>query len=104
MKYAALWLMVLMMKVSPDYDYIVVDNVSADRSAAIAVWVASRGTCFGFPRFPLVFDHEPSGFEVFIAGTFPKAYQPVIMRVYDSVQGVMQKVLLLSEEVAKYKN
>ena len=85
-KYAAVWLIVLML----------VSNVSADRYITLVI---RRGTYTGFPP-PLVFDHEPSGFEVFIVSTFPSAY-PVIMRVYDSVQGVMQKVLLLSEEAAK---
>ena len=100
-KYAAVWLLVLML----------VSNVSAD---CYIVWVwttpgLARGGCIGFP-FPLAFDHKPSECEVFIASTFPRAYPafreayPVFMRVYDSVQGVMQKVLLMSEEAAKYKD
>ena len=92
-KYAAVWLIVLML----------VSSVSADRYITLVI---RRGTYTGFPP-PLVFDHEPSGFEVFIASTFPRAYPafreayPVFMRVYDSVQGVMQKILLMYEESAK---
>lgn len=90
-RYAAVWLLVLMMTSG---------NISADR---YIVWITpgiARGDCIGYP---LVFDHKPSEFEVFIVLTFPRAY-PVFMRVHDFVQGVTQKILLMSEEAAKYKH
>ena len=95
-KYAAVWLLVLML----------VSKVSADCYIVWTTPVLARGGCIGFP-FPLAFDHKPSECEVFIASTFPRAYPafrkayPVFIRVYDSVQGVMQKILLMSEEAAK---
>ena len=95
-KYAAVWLMVLMM----------VSNVSADCYIVWTTPVLARGGCIGFP-FPLAFDHEPSECEVFVAANFQRAYPtftkvyPVFVRVSDFLEGVMQKVLLMSEESAK---
>ena len=77
-RYAAVWLMVLMMVSSVSIDRYIVDCI----------------------RSPLVCYREPSKFEIFVVSNFQRAY-PVFMRVYDFVQGVMQKVLLMSEESAK---
>ena len=82
-RYAAVWLLVLMMATS--------GNISADRYILDCI------------RSPLVCYREPSKFEIFVVSNFQRVY-PVFMRVSDFVQGVMQKVLLMSEEAAKYKH
>ena len=93
-RYAAVWLLVLMMASG---------NISADRYIVCITPGIARGDCIGYP---LVFDHKPSEFEVFVASNFPRAYKayPLFMRVCDSVEGVTQKILLMSEEAAKYKH
>lgn len=77
-KYAAVWLMLLMMAGSVSIDRYIVDCIKS----------------------PLVCYREPSSFEIFVVSNFQRVY-PVFVRVSDFVQGVMQKVLLMSEEAAK---